>query len=410
MLAAGLLFYAAARMASIGEVYAVAFACFVFPIVSMAFVRWGRHSLEFERSIAPRRLFAGAPVRIEVSIRNLSRVQSPPLELDDAAPAQLGGPLRLAAPALGAHGDETLTIGRNALTRGRYSVGPLRARLLDPFGLAEVSKDVAPLVPLIVYPRVEPLHERTPPDRRGGAGRTIASRLAAEGDDFYAVREWQNGDDLRKIHWRSTARRDDLMIRQDEIRPMPRATVLIDSRADAHREAESFEWSVSATASVVWELARQGFALRLVTADAGPGGARWGREATDPLLAQLAFVQLSGAHSMLPSVRRAGRRPGAGGALFAIVPPPTQDMLLPLSRLARAYGWCGAVLLDTISFSQPSPRERALFDQRLAEADRSLTRAGWSVVIASASDKFANIWQSLLDSGVSRQSSPSLRS
>jgi uncharacterized protein (DUF58 family) len=402
--------YVLARSFAIEELYAIAFAALVFPLLAIVFVRWGRHKIGFARSIDPRRVFAGSAVRIKISARNLGRLPSPPIRLTDPAPALAGGPLRFAIPSLPPSGRDTVGVERRIAARGMHTFGPLQARLVDPFGLADVSSEVAPAAGLVVYPRIEILAESAPPEERGGGNRSLVQHLSASGDDFYAVRAWQEGDDLRKIHWRSTARTNSLMIRQEEIRPFPRATILLDNRARGHREtgrASSLEWAVSGAASVVWELARQGYALRLATADGGPGGTRWGREAIDPLLTALAMCDRSVRSSFSSIIRRAGARPGAGGALLAIMPPPTQELVPHIARLSRVYSWCGIVLLDVASFSSSSGRERAAFDQRLADVERRLARAGWRVAVAGSSDRFRPLWQTLLDAGASRPSSPS---
>ena len=82
-----------------------------------------------------------------------------------------------------------------------------------------------------------------------------ARAQAADGEDFLTLREYEVGDDLRRVHWRSTARVGDLMIRQDEAQWRARAIVVLDTRPDAH-DARSFETTVEATASVVDRLAR----------------------------------------------------------------------------------------------------------------------------------------------------------
>src|SRR5206468_563435 len=171
----------------------------------------------------------------------------------------------------------------------------------------------------------------------------------------------------------------------DEIRPFPRATLLIDNRAHLHRDSgptSSLEWSIGGAASIVWELAKQGYALRLATADGGPGAARWGREATDPLLTTLAIAARSPNTNLSAVMRRTAARPGAGGALVAIMPPPSPDLVPRFASLARLYSWSGLILLDVASFASSSGRERAAFDQRLAEVERALSRAGWHIAIA----------------------------
>jgi len=406
-------FYVLGRITTVGELFALALASLVFPLLAMAFVRWSRHRIGFTRTLSPRRIFAGHSVQIELAARNLSRLATPPLQLEDRAPASIGGSVRFVLPSLGPDGRDSVSVERRIAARGRHVLGPLRARLIDPFGLAEVGSVVAGETTLVVYPRVESLSEVAPPEERGGGGRSLVQHLSASGDDFYAVRPWQEGDDLRKIHWRSSARRDKLMIRQDEIRPFPRATILIDNRALVHRDtahSSSLEWSVTAAASIVWELARQGYALRLGTADGGPGNPRWGREATDPLLTTLAVAGRSQKSSLLPVLRKAVARPAAGGALIAIMPPPSPDLLPVIARLRRSYAWTGVMLLDAASFASSSGRERAAFDQRLAEVERALSRSGWNVAIAGANDTIRTVWQTLLVASASRASSRSLPS
>jgi uncharacterized protein (DUF58 family) len=409
----GVAMYVVAVITNIQEFFGIATAAVIFPLVSMGFVRYGRHRIAFSRAFAPRRAFAGATIRVDVTAHNLARAKSPPLYLEDAAPSALGGTMRFSVPSLGADERESASIERRVVKRGRYTLGPMHARLVDPFGLAEIHHQAAPEAKLIVYPAIESLQEGSPPEERQGGGRSLVQRLATSGDDFYAVRGWQDGDDMRMVHWRSTARHGEIMIRQDEIRPFPRATVFADTRGALHRGSgahDSLEWAISAAASISWELARQGFALRMATPDAGPGGARWGREATDPILTSLALARPSPARSVTPVVRRLAARPGAGGIVFAVMPPPESGALTHLSRLRRAYAWGGAILLDVASFVEVTARERAAFDQQLAEAERYLARAGWTVTIAGGADRIGTVWKNLLALGAPRKSSSSLRS
>lgn len=413
LIVAGIVLYVVAVATDIQEFFGVAAAAIVYPIAAVLFVRWGRHRIGFQRSFTPRRVFAGGSVRIDIAAHNLALFPSPPLFLEDDAPARLGGPMRAAIASLGADERQTVSTERRVAQRGRYRLGPMRARLVDPFGLAEVSTTVVPQAPLMVYPTIEPLTEGSPPEERQGGGRSLVQRLAISGDDFYAVRPWQNGDDARRIHWRSTARRGELMIRQDEVRPFPRASVLVDTRASQHRGVgphASIEWAISAAASIAWELAGQGFAMRLATADQGPGGARWGREATDPMLSTLALATPSRVRGLGSVVRRLAARPGAGGVLFTVMPTPDQETIVAMSKLRRSYAWSGLILLDTASFVEVTARDRAQHDQGLAAAERYLVRAGWHVTVASSTDKIGTVWRELLALGASRPSSASLRS
>jgi uncharacterized protein (DUF58 family) len=400
----GFLMYLFARAVAIDELYILALAALTFPLFSLGFVAMRRHRLDLSRTIAPRRVFAGGTIKLSYGVRNLARASSPPVILDDACPRAFGGPVRVALPSLTADRHGSILVERGVGRRGLWTVGPLRARIEDPFGLALLATDVGPDAALVVYPRIEVLHETTPRDPRPGGGRSSLFQLASAAEEFYSIRDWQHGDDLRKVHWRSSAKRGRLQIRQDEVRPFPRATVVLDTALD---HPEALEWAVSAAASAIWELARQGFGVRLATSTVAPGSLRWGREAADPLLTILAGVHATPDEPMLQTIRRITARAGAGGILLAVIPPGEQTAMTMLARARSAYDWAGAALVDQASFAGVTGRERAEEDQRIAQAERTLARAGWHVTGAGINEGCGKVWQRLTESGTYRPSSPS---
>ena len=405
--------YFIARILSVDELFAVASAAAVLPVLAMVTVRWARYRLGFSRSIERRRLFPGGRLVVRFSIRNLGHLPSPPLLLTDQAATALGGPSRFSLASLAPQKRETVVVERRPAARGKYAVGPLAARLVDPFGLAEANAILAQAEDILVYPRVEQLTQGGPPADRSGSGPSAVFRLAPAGEEFYAVREYESGDPLRKIHWPSVARSGQLMIRQDEARFYPRATILLDARIGTHRGGTldgSFEWAVSAAASTIWHLGKQGFGLRLATDDREPTSVRAGRTGAESLLEALAVLKASSNPSLLGAMRRLSRRPGSEGALLAIVPPPKAEELAALARLRAVYRWCGAIVLDVTSFETVAPRVRAEADQRLAAAEGALIRAGWRVRSAGARDRYRDVWPTLIGASPYLQSSASRRS
>jgi uncharacterized protein (DUF58 family) len=405
--------YLIAIILSVDELFAVAAAAAIMPGLAVVTVRWARYRLGFSRTIERKRLFPGGTLTVRFSVRNVGHMPSPPLLLTDNAPPALGGPGRFSLASLPPNRRETIAVERRPNARGKYPVGPLTAKLVDPFGLAEARATLAPAEDILVYPRIEELGRGGPPADRAGSGPSAVHRLAPMGDEFYAVREYESGDDLRKIHWRSVARTGQLMIRQDEARFYPRATILIDGRAEPHRGSSvdgSLEWAVSAAASAIWHLGRQGFGLRLATDDREPTGFRPGRQGAESLLEILAVLRPSAQRSIVPAARRAARRPGAEGALLAIIAPPRAEELGSLARLRTLYRWCGAVIVDTASFDTVQPHTRAEADQRIAAAEGALIRAGWRVRSAGSRDRFRDIWQTMTSAGPSLQSSASRHS
>lgn len=144
--------------------------------------------------------------------------------------------------------------------RGVYEVGPAITTSSDPLGLAERAMIQGTTDRLVVYPRVEPL--RGFPTVIGQSPAPSTSRpehSRGGGEDFYTLRSYQRGDDLRRVHWPWSAKTDELMIRQLETPWQSRALVLLDVRASSYESAEAFEKSVSGAASVLAHLIRAGF-------------------------------------------------------------------------------------------------------------------------------------------------------
>jgi uncharacterized protein (DUF58 family) len=168
--------------------------------------------------------------------------------------------------------------------RGSIAVGPLVVKVGDPLGLAERRLEMAGTARLVVHPRVHPVLALPASSTRETRHGTTHPARAPQGDDFFALREYEVGDDLRRVHWRSTARTGDLMLRQDELRFGEVATVLLDTRATAHR-GDSFERALEVATSVAAALVEEGRRLRFITTggfDVELDGARKGGAAGRP--------------------------------------------------------------------------------------------------------------------------------
>jgi uncharacterized protein (DUF58 family) len=166
---------------------------------------------------------------------------------------------------------------------------------------------------IIVRPRV---HDVLPP-RRGGGGepaeRTSGPRIPVVEalGEFLALRDYEPGDDPRRVHWRSTARRGDLLVRVDDAPAPGRAVILFDVRVDAHDD-ESFETAVEAVASIASSLHRTHQAVEVVTS-AGETMRRPGRSALDAILDRLAVIEPQGADHLGVVTAALRRRFGLGG-------------------------------------------------------------------------------------------------
>jgi hypothetical protein len=217
--------------------------------------------------------------------------------------------------------------------RGVYRVGPASGHSTDPLALAELPTPTSVIDRLIVYPTVEELDGF--PMVRGKDPAIDASRPEHSqrgGEDFYTLREYQLGDDLRRVHWPSSAKTDELMIRQLETPWQSRALVLLDVRGSPYESEEAFETAVSGAASVVSHLVRSGFDADLWAGEANTIDASRYTAAME----RLALVEVDSGID-IQSVGSRVRQLGGGGALVLVTGVPDRSLLGVQRLLASDY-------------------------------------------------------------------------
>jgi uncharacterized protein (DUF58 family) len=216
--------------------------------------------------------------------------------------------------------------------RGRFVIGPLRCSVSDPFGLARRTERVVGTDEVIIHPRV---HEVLALPEAGGEDLDRDTpKLRGQpdsGNEFLTLREYAPGDDLRRVHWRSTARRDQLMVRQEESRRRAPVLVLLDIRSGAH-DHTSFEVAVEAAASIVHALNREGRPVELMTSLGKVLGTA-GRRHMASVLDELAVLEPHGMDRFAGTVAR--RR---AASLVAIIGSARGDDLGALGMMTRAGG------------------------------------------------------------------------
>ena len=296
-------------------------------------VSFVRLKVDIVRELQPSRVHAGTPSRVELRVRNRSGSRTPVMTLRD--PVGKGRTARVVLAPLG--GSDTVRAAYRLPTerRGLLQVGPMTIEVSDPFGLAVTTARGAGEGELTVWPavdEVEPLPHTIGDDPLAGAD---AANVSSQGDEFYALRPYEIGDDLRRVHWRSSARSDDLMVRQDEMPWQGRATVLLDSRRGAH-STQSFERAVSAAASVILACARRRFLVRLVTTIGDDTQFGQGGTHVEGILERLATIELTD-EGRLDHVLTALRRPGSGGALVAMLGGRAHPDAHAVQRLRQSH-------------------------------------------------------------------------
>ena len=379
------------------------------PCVAALIVRRAQVQIANRRSVEPVRAAAGEAVTVNLVISNRSVLRTGTLLLEDQLPERLVGRARFVLDPLGSHESRTVSYRMPGLGRGRYRVGPLRIRLSDPFRLIDVTRSFTATSEFVVAPVIDQLPPVEPP-RSDEMGDSAGSHsVGTHGADDQSTREYRIGDDLRKIHWRSSARTGALMVRQEERPWRGQSTVLLDLRSLAHAEApiladeampsdprltSSFEWAVSAVASIGSHMLVRGRELTLL-GDPGEDRLRLGNSSL--LANHLAAVRTQG-HPDLTVLGGSIRSAVRDSSLIAVLGKldPNSIRILadahPRGRSAPAF----AILLDVDTWRDPEAAANPSLDAGAAV----LRNAGWRVATVRHGDTTALAWELLL-SGMS---------
>ncbi|MGB8651506.1 MAG: DUF58 domain-containing protein [Mycobacteriales bacterium] len=394
LLAAGAALAASSVLLGQRDLLRAAVFLLTLPLAAVVIVARTRYRLACTRLLDPPRVEAGRTSTVRLRLDNVSRLPSGVLLMEDVLPYALGGRPRFVLDRVEPRGVREVSYPVRSDVRGRFRVGPLSVRLTDPFGLCELTRSFATTDELVVTPVATAL----PSVRLGGdwisGGDATGKAIAVSGSDDAATREYRHGDDLRKVHWRSTARVGELMVRREEQPFQNRATLLLDTRVCAHRgdgPASSFEWSVSAVASVGVALARSGFGLRLLT-DTGLDLVPAALPVTEgALLDTLAGVRGSRGHDLDPVTQRL-RRGGADGVVVAVLGRLDPEDAERLGRLRHGAASCVAVLLETDTWAPSGPRGKEQARAAYDAAATLLERTGWRVLRVAHGTTLPSVW------------------
>jgi uncharacterized protein (DUF58 family) len=331
---------------------------FVLPLLSALAAGRARYRLSCARQVSPARVPAGHTARVTVRLENVSRLPTGLLLAEDAIPYALGTRPRYVLDGVERGGVRELTYPLRSDLRGKFAIGPLEVRIADSFGLVELGRSFSATTTLVVTPRVVPLARTTIGASWVGEGDGTARTAVAAGEDDVVPRAYRDGDELRRVHWRSTARYGELMVRREEQRWRNRALLLLDTRRSAHAGsgiASSFEFAVSAAASIGVHIARGGMDGQLIT-DAG--AASTGGMFEDVLLDSLAVIRPSRGAELsggLAAIRASG-----GGLLIVVAGRLSATAARQLAISRRDGGPGIALLLAVSTWSAQGGRERDL--------------------------------------------------
>jgi uncharacterized protein (DUF58 family) len=385
---AGVGMWVAARILGSPGLETVSIGLLLLPFIAGAFVRWGTRTIHVQRHLSEPRVAPGTRVTVRLDVTHEGAAKPSFLLLEDRLPPALGRPARVVvAGSARALQRVSYTIVPHA--RGRYVIGPMAVDRTDAFGLTRRRVLLDGRDELLVTPEVEDLRAPAESTSVTNIGSARARQLLRSGEEYYTMRGYEEGDDLRRIHWPSVARTGELMIRQDEASRRAAGLIYLDNRESmlGPERGEAFERAVSYAASVGALFTRNGFALRL-GADETPIAS----VDEDSFLDLLAGVRPGRGRSLgrvLTALRLAGAQDTS--LVFIGAPPPPQD-LSPLVRAGGSFGPRLAILVHpTDPEAEPEARRTQLLS-RATQAHLTLVRAGWDCLVLSPTMRLRERW------------------
>ena len=263
-----------------------------------------------ERQVRPRRVTQGQTVELALTVGPAGRRPVPTTQISDTvdqnplpshtmAPIASGSTRRLVSKVVATH-------------RGIARVGPVTVSISDPLGLTEVRAIVNVRDEVIVWPRIEALSPTDRATASGAESAPVASLLTAPTvDDAPRLREYQPGDDVRRVHWPSTARLGTPVVREVDRPADDRTIVVLDTRR-SHHDGPSFERAVIAAASVVSDRVAVGEPVRLITTSGADSGQIIDRRDLERVLDDLAAIQPQAGGNFVGVIRTLRSKAGDG--------------------------------------------------------------------------------------------------
>ena len=378
------------------------------PLATAFFLGRSRYRLGLVRSLTPSQVSVGQQAQVELDLSNDESLPTGVLLLEDQLPYVLGTRPRFVVDKMSPGWRRRVGYPIRSDVRGRFEVGPMTVRLRDPFGLVQLERVFSTRSTLVVTPRVVPLPVVPLSGVWTGSGDNRPRAFASGSAEDVTVREYRRGDDLRRVHWRSSAHAGELMVRREEQPWQSRATLLVDNRVLAHRgrgSASSLEHAVTIAASVAVHLVQRGFNVRLVTAREEGRAGDWHQHGamaaeTAPLLESLALL----GESYEPRLEtRWLADSGHSGLVVAVLGGLAEHDLPALSRIRHSASGALAIVLDVPCWDRGGPATASTSAGHGPDVDW-LAAHGWRALGAAPEDELPTLWQNLTVPGRSMAS------
>jgi uncharacterized protein (DUF58 family) len=263
---AGVTSIVAARVFGILELFIIGSGFLAAAAVSLVIVWARRPRLRAGRWIHPAVLVAGDVGRVDLRIEHLGSVRSTEFTLSEEVrrPRAAAYVARLPVAPMASGGFTSTGYQLMAAGRGIVRLGPLVVENRDPLGMARVRTRLLDVDEAYVAPRAFLLDMPQLGQGLLGAQLLAMARRLGPGE-FHGLREYVDGDEPRSIHWKASARSEQLLVKEHTTEGLRRCTVVLDAQASVYREEDGFERAVTAAASLVHSADRAGLSTRFVT-------------------------------------------------------------------------------------------------------------------------------------------------
>jgi uncharacterized protein (DUF58 family) len=369
-------------------------------MTAMALLLVRRHGLRLQvvRTAVPARIAIDERAVVTVRVRNGEATASPVLMAEESIDYALGDRPRFVLPSLRPGESQEVQYTVRSHSRGVHRIGPLGIRVRDPFGLTLRSAAVSGDAEIVVLPRVLPLPGARSLGSGIGSEGSVPHMVALHGEDDQTVREYRDGDDLRRIHWPATARTGELMVRQEDRPAKRRAVVILDSRRGGHGgtgRSSSLEWCVTMAASVTAHVVDAGYAVHLVTADASSDTGIHHDESHEEALETLARVTLRSDDSLRAVLHASSVLTSQGGLVVYIGGPLDDADARTLAALRQPGSTGAAMVVDPDAFTgrgRGGGEGTALAQSCIA----GLRSSGWLATVVDAQTTHPLAWAAVV--------------
>ncbi len=358
--------------------YPVALGLFAAVVLARLWTRLAGRPVALRRRLPQAERFAGEDVQIRLDLE-VERALLPTTVVVRERISKLG------------ERETTVPAGRSAsyllksLPRGRYAFDETVAVIEDPIGLDRIEQPLSAPAAVLVYPRLVELDRLfSESGQHGRDGRRLLLQRPA-GFDLHSVREYERGESLRKVHWRSTAKRGQLMVKELEDSPRDEVAVVLDADP-ASVVGDSFEVEVRAAGSILLAHARRGRRAVLVVNSARREQQRVHSTEGDrrQALDVLAAVEPEPGPPLAAMLADEGGAAARAAELAVVTGSLPGQLVERLVDHAQAHRGVSLVLVDAASFAPSPAKARSAFPGLLR-----LQAAGVAVAVLRRGDDLA---------------------